>query len=326
MNANPVRPGPDDREKLARLLPTPVERDLPSGRRRQLQEFVMSEIHQDVRATDQAPRRPPYRRLVFGASALTAAAAITAVVLAGTGGYGGSGGGADTPAAISTGDRSSAPVTLSGEQFLLAAATVAEQAPATSGTYWYVKETTATGSGESWTRPDGRSWVRGAKTKGQVVELPHPVRFEVGGANVTFEQLQNLPTEPDALKAWISEAIERDDVRTSGGKVVGAMKDGFIFNGLVSLVSQLPAPPQLRATAFRAIAAYPNVKNLGPVDGGVGLLITFTGQDPDSARLVVDSASSQIRKTNFYVTPDGGEAWSEDGYTLVAEWTDTLPH
>ena len=71
MNATSMQPDPNDRAELARLLPRPVERDLPSDRHQRLQEFVMSRIHQDLRSAEQAPRRSPKRRPVFLASAQT---------------------------------------------------------------------------------------------------------------------------------------------------------------------------------------------------------------------------------------------------------------
>jgi hypothetical protein len=107
------------------------------------------------------------------------------------------------------------------------------------------------------------------------------------------------------------------------------MQERFVFDGLISLVSQLPAPPKVRAAAFQAIASYPNVESLGAVKGGQGLLISFGEGTP--ARLVVDPATSQIREANFFVTADGGElsaggsSADPGSFTLVAEWTNELP-
>ena len=318
MNATPIQPDSNDREELARLLPEPVERDLPSDRHRLLQEFVMSQIHQDLRRAEQAPRRSPKRRLVPLASALTAVAAIAvAVVVIGTGGSGGSGG-APVPSAATV---------LSGQQILLAAANTAERTPEGSGTYWYVKVVSAGDKQqwENWTQRDGQTWFRGNKSSGEMVKLAVSTPFRLGGPEVTLEQLQNLPTNPDALKAWIADALKHSDVRSSAGKLDAAMQERFVFDGLISLVSQLPAPPKVRAAAFQAIAAYPNVESLGAVKGGQGLLISLGAGTP--ARLVVDPATSQIRETNFFVTADGAElsAGGSSTFTLVAEWTNELP-
>jgi hypothetical protein len=326
MNITPIQPDSNEREELARLLPAPVERDLPSDRHLQLKEFVMSQIHQDLRTVEQAPRRTPKRRLVPVASALTAVAAIAvAAVAIGTGGFGSSRDASVPPAAT----------VLSGQQILLAAATTAERTPEGSGTYWYVKVVSAGAKNsqpvqwEYWTQRDGQTWFRGEKSNGKVVKLAMSVPFRLGGPDVTVEQLQNLPTKPDVLKAWIADALKNSDVRSSAGKLDAAMQERAVFEGLISLVSQLPAPPKVRAAAFQAIASYPNVESLGAVKGGQGLSISFGDATP--ARLVIDPATSQIRETNFFVSADGSIAWAggsgadAGSFTLVAEWTNELP-
>jgi hypothetical protein len=324
MNATSIQPDPNERAELARLLPGPVERDLPSDRHQRLQEFVMSQIHQDLRSAEQAPRRSPKRRPVFLASALTAVAAATAgAVVISTGGSGGSAGSRD-------GSVTHAAASLSGQQVLLAAATTAERTPEGSGTYWYVKTTYTNRKGgartslESWTRRDGRVWWKGEKTKGKVVKLTLPTPFRLGGPDVSFEQLQKLPTKPDALKAWITASLKSSNVRTSAGKPDAAAQNELVFDGLVSLVSQLPAPPKVRAAAFRAIASYPNVKNFGAVKGGQGLSISFGG-GKKAASLIVDPKTSQITDTDFFVSADGAEVTAPGGATIVAEWTNLPP-
>jgi anti-sigma factor RsiW len=133
MNATSTQPDPNERAELARLVPGPVERDLPSDRHQRLQEFVMRQIHQDLRSAEQAPRRSPKRRPVLLASGLAAVATAAAVVIS-TGGSGGSAGSGD-------GSVTQVAASLSGRQILLAAATTAERTPAGSGAYWYVKTT-----------------------------------------------------------------------------------------------------------------------------------------------------------------------------------------
>src|SRR5688500_7721058 len=107
----------NDRAELARLLPRPVERELPGERHRQLQEFVMNEIHRDLRTTGPAPRRPLLRRSVLVTSALTAVAAVAAAIgVAVTGTGTGTTGDDPTPPG---------PAILSGQELLLAAADTA---------------------------------------------------------------------------------------------------------------------------------------------------------------------------------------------------------
>jgi hypothetical protein len=230
-------------------------------------------------------------------------------------------------------------VEMSGPQILLAAAATAaaEQASEGSGTYWYTKTVSRYGRNgtpqqyEAWTRRDGQSWFRGVKTNGDMFRIPQPVAFSLGGSDMTIDQLQQLPTEPGALTTWLENALRDSDVRTSDGKLTVGQQRQLTFEGLTSLVSQLPAPPKVRAAAFRAIAAFPNVRSLGAVDGGQGLEITL-GAHQTPARLVVDLSKSQIRETNWYVTTDGANAGfagahaNDSSYKLTAEWTNDLPN
>jgi len=338
MNTTPNVPGSDEREELVRLLPQPAERDLPGDRHRQLQELLLNHI---AHAPAERPRRSPRRRLAYLTSALAAAAAVAVAV--GVGGLGDAG----TPAGSEAGgSTASAPRSMSGQQILLAAATTAAKAPAVKGAYWYVK-LESTGAGdlftiETWTARDSHTWMRsfGGKlpptsaspgtSPGEggvkVIETPAPNPFRLGGAAVTLEQLEALPTDPEALRARIDTLIKNGDVRTSAGELTGEQRERAVFQGLVSLVSQLPAPPAVRAAAFRAFAAYPDVESRGEVDGGQDVRISFFSGEP-AAQLVIDPATAQVRRADVVVLADGGIMGAAEGgtFTLTTEWTDTMP-
>jgi hypothetical protein len=339
MNATPIRPGSNEREELVQLLPQPTDRDLPSDRHRQLQEFFMNHIQQDLRSTAERTRRSPRRHLAYVTSGLAAAAAVAVAAVA-------IGGGA--PALSGDGDSTDpARRPLSGQKLLLVAAQNAAKAPEGTGAYWYVKVVmSGTNNGESfvsetWTARGGRTWTRGEyrnpaataspgtipeKRKGEIIELSSPNPFQLGGAEVTLEQLRALPAEPAALRTRIDNLIKNSEVRTSAGGLTAAQRERAVFEGLVSLVTQLPAPPRVRAAAFRAFASYPNVHSIGAVDGGQGLLISFLPGEPP-ARLVIDPATAQVRRTNVVVLADGGIMTAAEGVTLTltAGWTNTLP-
>ncbi|WP_433475091.1 hypothetical protein ACQPZP_41565 [Spirillospora sp. CA-142024] len=140
---------------------------------------------------------------------------------------------------------------------------------------------------------------------------------------MSFEQLQKPPAEPEALKAWITDALKRGDVRTSAGRPDARTQERLVFDGLVSLVSQPPSPPKVRAAAFRAIASHPNVKSLGPVKGGQGLSISFGGEK--EANLVLDPKTSRITDTDFFVSADGASVSAPGGAVIAARWTDLPP-
>ncbi|MEU8630872.1 CU044_5270 family protein [Amycolatopsis sp. NPDC048633] len=259
-------------------------------------------------------RRKRTGRLAVGAG-LVAVAAAAAVVVATLPG---------TPApAPPPAPQAAAPVAVTGQEVLLAAATVAARTPASTGTYWHIKIAESE-TYEYWTKADGQKWFRGAKTGNRVVSLMSPTPFRLGGAEVTMDQILALPAEPAALRDWIADAVAHSDIRTSAGPLTADQRKQAVLEGLVSLVSTLPAPPAVRAASFRAIAAYPGVRAVGAVPGGQGLQVPGPG---GSALLVVDPATGRVNHTSMYVTADGAVAQAAEGTTVEihAEWTDNLP-
>ena len=67
---------------------------------------------------------------------------------------------------------------------------------------------------ESWTSTDGRTWVTGREDGWQGGRGGPADLVQAGRPEVSFAQLQKLPTEPDALTAWIAYA--RASTVTSG--------------------------------------------------------------------------------------------------------------
>jgi hypothetical protein len=276
-------------------------------------------------------RRPGWRMAGIGLTAAAVAVAVTAAVMVASGA---------THTRPGTSKRSTAtrhhpaPAKQSVQQVLLTAAASAQRAPAGSGTYWYVRVRAATGNGnklylaESWTKRDGQTWIRDQK-RGTPIELPRSPGvlgpFFLGGRELTFHQLQHLPADPAALTRWIVTNAARHGAKTGSGPAPSkAQEREDIFDSLVSLLSELPAPPQIRAAAFRALAALPGVTSLGQVGGGQGVRFTLLGGQ--QATLIIDPASGQIRATNFFVDNQGGEFWQRiPNATITGRWTNTLP-
>lgn len=217
----------------------------------------------------------------------------------------------------------SAPVESSGADILLAAATAAEQAPATSGTYWHV---TLDPKGETavwdyWVTPDGQWWYRTPTSPVTLVGSPaNP--FWAGSVHVTLDQLRSMPTEPAALRAWLDDALIRSDIQSHKGPLTASDRDQHMYWCLTALVSTVPAPPEVRAAAFRALAASPGVVNLGAVPGGQGLSL------PGNNRIVVDPTTGRVSETSVHVNVNGTfQASGDPGdtYGITTEWTNTLP-
>jgi hypothetical protein len=280
----------------AALAPREVPQDVADRSRHRLQNRMLA-----------APRRR-VRPLALGAGlvAAVAAAAVVVATLPGTPAPG------PQPQAV-------APV-VTGTQVLLAAATVAEHAPAGTGKYWHIRTKSDNLVYENWYTADGHMWFRGEKSGGRVMPLGLS-RLQLAATEVTFEQLRTLPADPAALRDWLVTAIAHSGARTSAGPFTAADRERELLLSMVSLVSSLPAPPAVRAAAFRSIAAYPGVRDLGPVPGGRGFLL------PGEYRLVVDPATARINHTSMFVTADGAiyGASGPEGAEVSGEWTDSLP-
>ncbi|WP_410667185.1 CU044_5270 family protein [Amycolatopsis sp. cmx-4-68] len=263
----------------AALVPAEPAQDVVDRSRHRLQNRMLG-----------APRRR-VRPLAFGAG-LVAAAAAAAVVVATLPG-------APAPQAVDP-----------GQQVLLAAATVAERTQVGTGKYWHVMTKVGKESWEYWTTTDGKEWYRTAKTGGKAVPESRPRPFRLTGAEVTLSQILALPTDPAALRDWLANGLAHN-------RFPANQRDLAVLDSLVKLVSTVPAPPAVRAAAFRAIAAYPGVHARGGEEVEL----------PGGGRLVVDPATGQVKGSAMFFNADGTPARTTDGdtYAVSAEWTNSLP-
>ncbi|MFC4120630.1 CU044_5270 family protein [Nonomuraea zeae] len=249
------------------------------------------------RMRGRARRRTGWRVPAF--TLATAAAAVVALLVTGV----------IAPAA--------APV--SGREVLLMAAASAERTPQGAGTYWHVeREMQDVGRQESWTTRDGRRWSKGAPGDPPGVVVPDRASLVLKGAEVSFEDLERLPAEPEALKAWLTRLKGRDSAMT-----VSEQRGDPLFS-LLSLISELPAPPEVRAAAFQALATNPAVKSMGAVEGGQEL--RFPSSDTTwEIKLVVDPETGQVTRTNYLAGIDGSASLSTRFIKVTTGWTDQPP-
>ena len=292
----------DDLQMLGTLLekPGPSAEVTARGRNR---------LH--AAATSGPARR---RRFTWPAIALSAATAGTAVIMAVSG---------LSPTATPNGP----PAVVSGRQVLLAAATTAEARPAGSGTFWHVKtvqwDSRSSATSESWTRRDGREWQR--RESQRLIRVSGSSAFSVAGTVLTFRQIQGLPTDPAALKARITGLLGKKKLPPNITEV-GLGHDPRLIQSLVDLLARVPAPPRVRATAFRVLAGLPGVSRAGSVSGGQTLLIRGPWGD---ARMVVDPATSLVRGLTITAPPRSEHrvAWLADQSISfpTAEWTMVPP-
>ncbi|PZG29927.1 hypothetical protein C1I98_31580 [Spongiactinospora gelatinilytica] len=210
---------------------------------------------------------------------------------------------------------------VSGRDVLLMAAASAGHIPQGTGTYWHV---TRTWQGldtplvqESWTARDGRHWSRNAQdsTPGAAVQDPDP--FRLMGAEIGFEELEGLPSDPKELKERIA-ALPRED-----NAVLSADGQGELVSPLIALITELPTPAEVRSAAFEALAATPGVKNAGPVEGGQELVIPLS--EGLEIKMVVDPETARVARATILLTAEGGAALSKSYISVTTDWTDELP-
>ncbi|MFI9598111.1 hypothetical protein [Nonomuraea sp. NPDC052265] len=210
---------------------------------------------------------------------------------------------------------------VSGRDVLLMAATSAEHIPQGTGTYWHITRTFQGPNGpqmqESWTTRDGHRWSRNDPyaAPGAVVEDSAP--FRLMGAEIGFEELEGLPADPEELKERIAGLPRHDSA------MMPADRQGALVSPLITLITELPTPAQVRSAAFEALAATPGVKNAGPVEGGQELLIPLS--ESLGVRMVVDPEAARVARANILLTAEGGAALSHSYISVTTEWTDELP-
>ncbi|MCA2225417.1 CU044_5270 family protein [Nonomuraea aurantiaca] len=242
--------------------------------------------------------------------ALVAAGAAAAVVIA-TGAVTNGGAPAHVIAA--------APV--SGKDVLLMAAVSAERTPPSSGTYWHVTAKWSKSEMppmESWTSRDGKRWTRNepGDTPGTVV--PASISLRLKGANVSFDDLEKLPTDPEALKAWIVQ-------RKGNPKDMSASEiQGDPTLTLLALITELPTPAEVRSAAFRALAATPGVENTGAVEGGQALRIPEIDGLKKGIEMVVDPETARVVRANLFLAGNGNVGRTDGYIAVTTDWTDEL--
>jgi hypothetical protein len=297
----------DDLRMLGALLAKPdPSGDVVERGRQQLTKAIHGPVRQR--------KAVRHRRAVWLTGGLGLAAAVTAVAVVVASGAAGPTARRGSVPAAGSGTATAQP---SARQILLAAASTAQAQPA--GTYWHVKlanldytpepapkGVVVNNTEEDWVARDGRFW----NTLPACAAPPGTVVFEAGGGDIpelalpdgylTYDQAARLPTDPAGLTAWLARHGQTGDL---------------IVTDLTNLLWEA-VPPGVRAAAFRALAALPGAKNLGPVKGGQSLLIPLAAVP--WMKLVVDPKTSLVHSEAFAGKP---------GYVAVeiSQWTNHLP-
>lgn len=199
--------------------------------------------------------------------------------------------------------------------------------------------------GETDTQPPKPNCLHTAPGTASLTKDHFP--FEVSeGLQLTFGQLQRLPEDPGALRAWLAADARRHLDPSAGAAVVNENVAGE----LADLIVYLPVPPGVRAAAYRALANMPNVTSTGPTRdelgrAGIGIEIAegrgwtivpggpvrcqseyrcFPAAPARTATrtLIIDPGTSQVLADETAI----GKSSDSDTLILGADWTNEKPH
>ncbi|WP_033322007.1 CU044_5270 family protein [Streptomyces yerevanensis] len=289
---------PEEREELARLLPSPGDPVLTSDRHDLLKDHLMRELTQatpEVQGnrdtlTAPAPRKPsPRRRFAMIAVPLATATAVAAAVVIGTGAF-------ETP----TPDQKA--VDLLNRIATVAAAK--ESVPVRDDQYVYIRtqgsmkitdEDIRIFRDSRWNAVDGR---REGLSRMTVLNGPPPrPRDPLAGyakgtrdmtlgidPNVTtYRELEALPTDPDVL-------LEKIYADTKGE---GSSRESAALETIGDMLDDATLLPEVGAALYRAAAKIPGVRvveNAKDFAGRPGIGLSFKERD-DHAVWVFDRKS-----------------------------------
>ncbi|WP_064457559.1 CU044_5270 family protein [Streptomyces hygroscopicus] len=275
MNAagsGPVRTGREEaeREELARLLPAPAERDVPSEPYLHHKDRLMQHIDDDQNRTPAAaPARPARRRLLRPALLMPAAGLALAGALAVTlTGGGESGNGSAQP-------RETAAVLLDR---IAGVAEKTDVKPVREDQLVYVKSLMAgaelkeDGSSKLDPLHEREIWKSQISKPVIKIGLIHEdgdyFPLNEGGPGTpagvhrpTYLWLSSLPTDPDALLEELYRMTEPEE---------GHEKAQAVFDLIGDLLSENVMPPENAAAIYKAAAKLPGVKRVDDVVDAAG--------------------------------------------------------
>ncbi|MFC6930223.1 hypothetical protein ACFQHO_07650 [Actinomadura yumaensis] len=119
--------------------------------------------------------------------------------------------------------------------------------------------------------------------------------FLVCDREMTFKQVQALPADPGGLRSALRRAIPRDH------PTAGRTADEVVKNCATDLLSFVPAPPKVRAAAYRMLAAMPGVTAMGVVTderGRKGFGLHVRVQRGITETVVIDPDTSFVLSTS----------------------------
>ncbi|MFD1541712.1 hypothetical protein [Nonomuraea guangzhouensis] len=166
-----------------------------------------------------------------------------------------------------------------------------------------------------------------------------PKGFRLGEKTVTYQQLQNLPSDPAALKeyvvadvkAWIDEAAEEAKTTSPNSKIDDWLSnlDSYVAINLGRMLYETPVPPKVRSAAFQALKTTKGVTDLGRAKdplGRSGQKLALPSNMTKGTVLIVDTETMTLLAEYTGATADGkplpGKTKVE---TYTVGWTNEKP-
>jgi hypothetical protein len=150
--------------------------------------------------------------------------------------------------------------------------------------------------------------------------------FSVDDHGFGVRRLRTQPTDPRALEAKLLGYYAADSHDYGLDPDVPGDRTGWLYGQLSTLLAA-PAPPDVRAAAYRVLATLPGVALRGNDGAGrTGTAVGRVERDPQLGesvdhRLVIDRATGRLLADQRVVVRPGGETpWAAPG-TMVG-WTD----
>ncbi|MFD4995035.1 CU044_5270 family protein [Streptomyces buecherae] len=301
-------------------LPSAPERDLPPGRHHLLREHLVHEIRRaaadrPAAATPRLTRRWPRPAFAGLALASTLALVVLATMSLPGGGEDGTSAGRGGAASYAFAPHAGADERDGAARVLEHAAAFAERervrakGPVRDDQYVYVDGMVAVADvGQEpiripephrravWAPVDGT----GERTVAEGGEWSYGPRAGIsdGPGSSVYRYLRSLPTEPDALYAWLREAARtRDGDTWDGDARDGEDEAQQMFEIVAHTISDAAMPPGLSAALFRAAARIPGtvvVEDAVDAAGRRGVAVARTGAGGDDREeLIFDRVTGQ---------------------------------
>lgn len=162
--------------------------------------------------------------------------------------------------------------------------------------------------------------------EGTLTRDPEAPRYLEDLGQLSLEQVRQLPDEQGALRAWVTDRIQKKMGAVAGSTASNQLLFGFLSRMLLDT----PAPPKVRAAAFRILADIPGVRSLGTAkdeSGRSGQGVEYR-DNSTTVRLIVDPSTHRLLGTKYSSTSKratGAPVKESSTVVLIAEWSDAAP-